>query len=77
MGKSPGNKMVRFSDYVSPTAAAKIIGCTDGRVYQMLRAGVFRDKIPVGERRVLIARREVEKIANSPAKTGRPRKSLA
>lgn len=77
MSKSQVNKMVRFADYVSPTDAAEIIGCTDGRIYQMLRAGDFRDTILVGKRRFLIARKEVQKVAKNPAKTGRPRKSLA
>lgn len=78
MGKPrPENRMVRLSDYVNPTQAAEIIGCTDGRVHQMLRAKEFKDIIPVGKRRFLIARKEVEKVADSPAATGRPRKNLA
>lgn len=76
MGKIGRGKMVRFSDYVTPTDAAIIIGCTDGRIYQMLRDGDFRDLLPVGKR-VLISRKEAERIAKSPAKTGRPRKNLA
>lgn len=78
MGKSrPENRMVRFADYVNPAQAAEIIGCTDGRIHQMLRAREFVDIIPVGKRRYLISRKEVEKVAKSPAKTGRPRKVLA
>lgn len=66
-----------LDNYVSPTAAAAIVGCTDGRIYQMLRAKEFRDTIPVGKRSVLISRKEVEAIAKEPAKTGRPRKRFS
>jgi len=69
--------MVRFSDYVRPPKAAEIIGCTPGRVYQMLRAEEFRDVIDLGEGRFLISRKEAEKVGESPAKTGRPRKKIA
>ena len=69
--------MVRISDYVRPPRAAEIIGCTPGRVYQMLRAGDFSDTIKVDESTTLISRREAEKIAQNPAKTGRPRKRVA
>lgn len=67
--------MVRISDYVMPVDAAEIIGCTVGRVYQMLRDDEFRDLLPIGKR-VMISRKEVEKVAASPATTGRPRKNL-
>lgn len=66
--------MVRLSDYVTPTDAAAIIGCTKGRVYQKLREGDFKNVIVVGKKRVLIDRRECEQVAKSPEKTGRPRK---
>ena len=69
--------MVRLADYVSPSSAAEIIGCTDGRIYQMLRDREFHNLLPIGKNRVMISRKEVERIAHSPAKTGRPRKNLA
>jgi len=70
--------MVRFADYVNPAEAAEIIGCTKGLVYQLLRAGEFKGHtIPVGKRSVLIDRKKVQKVADSPAPTGRPRKNLA
>jgi hypothetical protein len=77
MGKVGNTQMVRLADYVSPSKAADLVGCTKGRIYQMLRGGEFRDLIPVGKRSVLIGRKEVEKIANNPSATGRPRKKLA
>lgn len=77
MRKVTSNTMVRLNDYVTPADAAAIIGCTDGRVYQKLREGEFRDVIPVGKNRFLIGRKECEKLAESPAKTGRPRKAMA
>lgn len=77
MGKIGNERMVRMSDYVSPPDAADIIGCTPGRIYQMLRAGDFRDLLPIGKRGKLISRKEVEKVAKQPATTGRPRKNLA
>lgn len=79
MAKSPAaSKLVRITDYVSPSEAAAIIGCTDGRIYQMLRGTEFKGAtLPIGKNRVLILRKRVEQIASSPAKTGRPRKCLA
>ena len=65
--------MVRIADYVDSISAAEMIGCTPGRVHQMVRAGDFRDTFPIGHRK-LILRKEVERVARNPAKTGRPRK---
>lgn len=69
--------MVRLSDYVNPAEAAEIIGCTDGRIYQLLRAGEFKRRIPIGKRSYLLLRKDCERIAKTPAKTGRPRKIMA
>jgi hypothetical protein len=71
--------MVDLSEYVQPKEAAVIIGCTNGRVYQMLRGGEFEetDLIRLGGRPRLISRAAVEKIASEPASTGRPRKNSA
>ena len=71
------NAMAALAEYVNPTQAADIIGCTEGRVYQLNREGRFKDRLPIGKNRFLLSRREVEKIAKSPAKTGRPRINLA
>lgn len=69
--------MVRISDYVHPPEAAKIIGCTPGRVYQKLRAGEFKDVLDLGGERYMISRKEAERERDSPANTGRPRKCVA
>jgi len=77
MRKLSRDTMVRLADYVTPADAAEIIGCTDGRIYQKLRDGDFKDVIPVGKNRVLIGRKECERVAKTPEKTGRPRRILA
>jgi DNA-directed RNA polymerase specialized sigma24 family protein len=60
-------------DAVSATTAAEIIGCTTGRVRQLLRDGAIRGK-KIGERAWAVSRVDAEKLAETPAKTGRPRK---
>lgn len=77
MVKVSSKTMVRIADYVEPVKAADMIGCTSGRVYQMLRNAEFRGLLPIGKNRFLIPRKEVERVAKNPAKTGRPRKNLA
>lgn len=67
--------MTKLNDYLAPTDAAQLIGCTPGRVYQMLRNGDFSDVVRFGKR-CLIGRKEAQKVANTPATTGRPRKNL-
>lgn len=76
MGKVGNRPLVCLTDYIAPQDAARLIGCTPGRVYQMLRDGDFKDVLPFGRHR-LIGRKEAEKIAKNPATTGRPRKKLA
>jgi len=61
-------------DAICVTAAAKIIGCTTGRVRQLLRDGALRG-VKLGERAWVVSRVDAEKLGKSPAKTGRPRKS--
>lgn len=72
-------QMVDLNDYVQPKTAAAIIGCTNGRIYQMLRGGEFseNDLVYIGDKPRLISRKAVEKIASEPAMTGRPRKNSA
>lgn len=79
MGKVSSKTMVRIADYVEPAKAAEIIGCTSGRIYQLLRQSPpeFSGLLPIGKNRYLIPRKEVERVAKNPAKTGRPRKNLA
>lgn len=77
MGKVGRNQMVRIADYVNPPDAAEIVGCTKGRIYQMLRDGDFTDLLQISEKRFMIGRKEVEKVAKNPSSTGRPRKKMA
>lgn len=62
-------------DAVSVTTAAQIIGCTVGRVRQLLRSGELRGE-KLGERAWAVSRVHAEKIAKKPASTGRPRKNF-
>ena len=64
-------------DAVSVTDAACIIGCTTGRVRQLLLNGNIRGK-KLGERENapwLVSKVDAEKMARRPATTGRPRKN--
>lgn len=63
-------------DAVSATDAAEIIGCTTGRVRQLLRDGMLRGQ-KLGKRAWAVSRVDAEKLATKPATTGRPRKSQA
>ena len=63
-----------LANYASPDEAAAIIGCTNGRIYQLLKAKAFRDVLRIGKRMVLVSKKEAVRIAREPAKTGRPRK---
>mgnify|MGYP001199890953 CR=1 FL=1 len=60
-------------DAVSVSAAAEIIGCTTGRVRQLLRDGMLRGE-KLGARAWAVSRVDASKLARTPAKTGRPRK---
>jgi hypothetical protein len=64
-------------DAVSVTDAAYIIGCTTGRVRQLLLNGDIRGK-KLGENERapwLVSKSDAEKMARKPAATGRPRKN--
>lgn len=58
--------------FVSVGEAAEILGCTDGRVRQMLRAEQL-DGIKLNEKAWAIPRKAVERAAKNPPNTGRPR----
>lgn len=62
-----------FNDFFTTTEAAAFIGCSDGRVRQLIRDGEI-DAEKAGPRMWLISKDEAEKIKKNPAKTGRPRK---
>lgn len=61
-----------FDNYVSVPEAAEIIGCTQGRVHQLRDEGQITGE-KVNGRAWLLLRKDVEKIANTKAATGRPR----
>jgi len=58
--------------YVNVQEAAAIIGCTDGRVRQMLLDGLMTG-LKANERAWLIDKAEAERIRDIEHKTGRPR----
>jgi len=62
------------AEFLNVQEAADTIGCTTGRVRQMLITGEMRG-IKANGRAWLITKAEVAKIANTRHKTGRPRKS--
>jgi len=60
------------SVFVSAEEAADIMGCTAGRVRQMLRAGDLEGH-KVSERAWIVNRESAEKHAEKPEGSGRPR----
>lgn len=63
-----------FENYVSVPEAAEIIGCTTGRVHQLIAEGVLSGE-KVNGRAWLLLRKDVERVARKPRTTGRPRVS--
>jgi excisionase family DNA binding protein len=61
------------ADFITTTQAAAIIGCTDSRVRQLVRAGMIPGVVKAGPRAVLIPRRQAEKLRDHPSEVGRPR----
>ena len=66
-------------DAVSVTKAAEIIGCTPGRVRQLLLDGEMRGKKLDDNEQApwLVSRVDAEKLKRNPSTTGRPRKHSA
>lgn len=60
-------------EFVNVQEAAEIIGCTDGRVRQLLQVGEI-DGIKANRRAWLIRRSEAERVRDIEHTTGRPRK---
>lgn len=60
------------SVFVSVEEAAEIMGCTGGRVRQMLRAGEL-DGHKINARAWIVHRESAEKNAEKPEGSGRPR----
>jgi excisionase family DNA binding protein len=63
-----------FQNFLTPGEAATVIGCTDGRVRQLLREGKLIGK-KISQRMWLISEEEARKMRDLPAETGRPRKN--
>lgn len=59
-------------NFVSVPEAADILGCTGGRVRQMLIAGELEGQ-KLNERAWAVDRKSVEKMAKIPQTKGRPR----
>lgn len=59
-------------NFLNVREAASVIGCTEGRICQLLRAGVVRGE-KLNERAWLIYRDSAEAYARSPRLVGRPR----
>lgn len=52
--------------------AAEVIGCTPGRVRQLILAGTL-EATKLSPRIMLVQKKDAEKIARNPANVGRPR----
>lgn len=59
-------------NFVSVQEAAEIIGCTVGRVRQMLIGGILKGE-KLNARAWAVDRKNAEKIAKTPQEKGRPR----
>jgi len=62
-----------ISNFLNVSEAAEVIGCTDGRVRQMLRSGEMQG-VKANEKAWLVDREEAERIAKVRRGAGRPRK---
>src|SRR5690606_28426241 len=65
-------RIMRRDNLVSVNEAAEVIGCTVGRVRQLLIAGRLEGE-KLNERAWRVDRRSAEKYARDMAHTGRPR----
>jgi len=63
-------------DFYSVPEAAVVLGVTDGRVRQMLAANEIQGQ-KLGQKAWAIPRAEVERVAQIPKTTGRPRSGMA
>lgn len=64
--------MSRDFPFYTTAEAAEVIGITQGRLCQLLRAGILKGR-KAGQQTWLIPKREVERFQSTPQKTGRPR----
>ena len=65
--------MVLNGDYLTPAEAAEIIGCTVGRIHQLLKSKEVAGK-KFSERAWAVNRKSAEAYAKQPKTVGRPRK---
>lgn len=68
-----GMSTMTVEQFVNAREAAAIIGCTDGRVRQLLLSGEL-EGVKANERAWLILRCEAERMRDVEHGTGRPRK---
>ena len=64
-----------LKNIISCEAAAKLIGCTRGRVRQLLRAGDIEGE-KINARAWMVFRKSAEEYAKKQQPSGRPRISL-
>jgi excisionase family DNA binding protein len=60
-------------DFLTVAQAAEVIGCTEGRVRQLIREGKISGIQELSERIRLIPRSQAEKLRDIPHTVGRPR----
>lgn len=66
--------MERLDKYVTVKDAARIIGCTTGRVRQLIYADAIEAE-QVGGHIWMVLRKAAEKMGGEPSRVGRPRVS--
>lgn len=62
-----------ISRYLTPSAAAKVIGCTVRNIGLLRKDGLLPGCQQVSKRSFLIPKSAVEKYARKPRKRGRPK----
>lgn len=60
-------------DFLTVAQAAAVIGCTDGRVRQLIRDKVIKGVQELSERIRLVPKSEAEKVRDTHHGIGRPR----
>jgi hypothetical protein len=63
---------ITVGKFVSVNEAAGILGCTDGRIRQMLRGGTLPG-LKLNQRAWALLRKDVERASKKHPQTGRPR----
>lgn len=68
-------KRVDVAELLNVKEAAKVIGCSVGRLHQLIREDGVKGVVRFGPRQIVIPRKAVEEIRDNPSSVGRPRKS--